>query len=115
MTVRAVWKKSSPTRNRAGRNAGFTLLEVVVTILLFTILAVSIVPSLTLNHRLHQRSSERWRATVEAWNRAGQFQAGEFQDEAQVAIPGSHRVLWILLVERKAGETELVWEVYRAQ
>ncbi|MGH9340126.1 MAG: type IV pilus modification PilV family protein [Acidobacteriota bacterium] len=94
---------------------GFSLLEVLVSIVFLTISSLALLQGLTVAFQSYSLARTRWKDTLELWNKSENIRAqpplsGEFFQ----AMPGA-RPLYRIVLDDPSNKSNQQWEVLRAQ
>lgn len=95
------------------KKAGFSLLEVLIAMLILAVVMLSVLPALGRSFQSHRLSQQRWKAAVEAWNRAERFRVlSDPAAERLAMVPGAKEVGRIVVGNPRFG---IRWEVLHGQ
>lgn len=94
---------------------GFSLVEVMVSFLFLTVASLALLQGFELAFRHYSLAQNRWKVTIELWNRIEQLRANPpTQEEALQIFPGA-RPLYRTVVSIPGRAEHSGWEVLRAE
>ena len=95
--------------------SGFTLIEVMLSLVFLLVAAMALLQSLELAFRHYSLAQDRWKATVELWNQIEELRATDSpRGEPLQIIPDSRPLYRTLLTDPRLGEHS-GWEVLNSE
>ncbi len=103
------------TRHLAPSASGFTLIEVMVSLVFLLVASMALLQGLELAFRHYSLAQNRWKATVELWNQIEELRATHSpRGEPLQIIPDSRPLYRTLLTDPRLGEHS-GWEVLNSE
>ncbi len=103
------------TRHLVPSASGFTLIEVMLSLLFLLVSAMALLQGLELAFRHYSLAQDRWKATVELWNQIEEIRATHSsRGEPLQIIPNSRPLYRTLLTDPRMGEHS-GWEVLNSE
>ena len=102
-------------RGRRPSAEGFSLLELMIVSLLVAALSIAVLQSLAFALQARLRTQERWRASLQRWNRAAQSRVLPETVERRFRPMASARPIRVQLIEDPEPGRFNQWEVLCAE
>ncbi len=108
-------RRRETQRSSASSIRGFTLIEVMVSLVFLLVAAMALLQGLELTFRHYSLAQNRWKATVELWNEIEEIRAthSSWGEPLQI-IPDSRPLYRTLLTDPRLGEHS-GWEVLNSE
>ncbi len=104
-----------PLVSRYTSTSGFTLIEVMLSLLFLLVAAMALLQGLELAFRHYSMAQDRWKATVDLWNQIEELRATHSpRGEPLHIIPDSRPLYRTLLTDPRMGEHS-GWEVLNSE
>ncbi len=108
-------RRRETQRSSATSIRGFTLIEVMLSLVLLMVTSMALLQGLELAFRHYSLAQHHWRATVELWNRVEKLRATHSpRGEPLQIIPDSRPLYRTLLTDPRLGEHS-GWEVLNSE
>jgi len=103
------------TRHLVTSASGFTLIEVMLSLVFLLVAAMALLQGLELAFRHYSLAQDRWKATLELWNQIEEIRATHSsRGEPLQIIPDSRPLYRTLLTDPRMGEHS-GWEVLKSE
>ncbi len=104
-----------PLGHRHTSIRGFTLIEVMISLVFLLVAAMALLQGLELAFRHYSLAQNRWKATVELWNQIEELRATHSpRGEPLHIIPDSRPLYRTVLTDSRLGEHS-GWEVLKSE
>ena len=108
-------RRRETQRSSATSSSGFTLIEVMVSLVFLMVTSMALLQGLELAFRHYSLAQNRWKATVELWNRIEELRATHSpRGEPFQIIPDSPPLYRTLLTDPRLG-AHSGWEVLTSE
>jgi len=108
-------RRQETQRSSAISIRGFTLIEVMLSLVLLMVTSMALLQGLELAFRHYSLAQHHWQATVELWNRVEKLRATHSpRGEPLQIIPDSRPLYRTLLTDPRLGEHS-GWEVLNSE
>ena len=108
-------RRRETQRSSATSIRGFTLIEVMLSLVLLMVTSMALLQGLELAFRHYALAQNRWKASVELWNQIEKLRATHSpRGEPLQIIPDSRPLYRILLTDPRLGEHS-GWEVLHSE
>ncbi len=99
-----------------GKNSlGFTLMEVMVSLVFLLVAAIALLQGLELTFRHYTLAQNRWKATVELWNQTEDIRAARSSRGEPLQVIPNSRPLYRTVLKDGRLEGHSGWEVLSAE
>ncbi len=108
-------RRRETQRSSATSISGFTLIEVMISLVFLLVASMALLQGLELAFRHYSLAQNRWKATIELWNQIEKLRATHSpRGEPLQIIPDSRPLYRTLLTDQRLGEHS-GWEVLNSE
>ncbi len=108
-------RRRETQRSSASSIRGFTLIEVMVSLVFLLVAAMALLQGLEMVFRHYSLTQNRWKATVELWNQIEEIRATHSSQGEPTQIIPSSRPLYRRVLKDRRLEGHSGWEVLSAE